>query len=436
MTAKRARLDLLSDAQRRVLTLTRSQDSFFITGAAGTGKSFILDEIVEQVRGEEGRTIALTSSTGNSAYNIGGVTVYSFAGIGLGQGSLEEVLRRVRKNSRAVLAWRKTDVLVIEEISMISKDLFTLLDGVARAIRMTPNHPFGGIQVIAVGDFYQLAPVPEPGKEPEYAFESPSWEPTFEGRMVVLDQVYRQSDPVFIQGLHQIREGVLTPEFLATLLARMAPAQERKGGEEDGVLRTLLYSTNREVDGINQRALTALPTRAHTFHALDVGVDEQHEKLFPVGASITLKRGAQVVFVKNTEEYKNGTRGVVVGFSPSQEEEEEGEGVRPPEPRCVLVQDMEGRVIRTIPLLFTIEREGRVVASRSAMPLKLAWALTAHKAQGMTLDAVEVHLGSVFSPAQAYTALSRARTMEGLHVSGLSDKVVYCDEKVRAFYRK
>lgn len=430
MTAKRTRLDLLSESQSQALSLARAGESFFLTGPAGTGKSHLLKLLVEQVQGEDRRPVALTSSTGTSAYNIGGITIYSFAGIGLGQGPVDQVIRKVRKNQKAVNAWRKTEVLVIEEISMISKDIFTLLDKVGRAIRATPNKPFGGLQVIAVGDFYQLPPVPDPPTSPpEFAFESPSWEETFLGVTIVLDQVYRQNDPVFIKGLHQLREGVLDPEFYQALQSRMAPASSSSKKEVDDVIPTHLYSLNREVDVINKRELAALQGTSYTYHARDVGVEPQHETLFPVGPSLTLKRGAQVVFCKNAEDYKNGTRGVVIMIGDGVAEEEE-EDEAPP----VTVQDTEGRMIKVQPIPFTIERDGVILASRTAMPLKLGWALTAHKSQGMTLDLVEVHLGSVFSPAQAYTALSRARSIEGLHVSGLSQKVVYCNEKVRAFY--
>jgi ATP-dependent DNA helicase PIF1 len=422
-----------SDAQVKAIDLAQTGTSFFLTGAAGTGKSHVLHEIVEVLEDACRKRVAITASTGTSAEHIGGVTLHSFTGIGIGDGDVEELVEKVRKWAPAVRAWRSTDVLVIDEISMISGTLFTKLDYVGRAIRNRLDVPFGGLQIIAIGDFYQLPPVPgrfEP--PPSFAFESPSWVEVFGKNVVQLEQVYRQTDPVFLKGLHEIRCGHLDPEFARVIKETCSKKEDTEEGEAEQIVPTRLFSLNREVDTINQRELAALPDPAYTFKATDYFTDAKYGPLFPVDGEITLKRGAQVVFLKNALDFRNGTRGVVVGFGGGKSaEENHGKEVSP---IMIKVRTMTGKIIDTSPLVFEIRQHKKVVACRRAMPLKLAYGLSIHKSQGMTIDCLEVDLRSVFSPAQAYTALSRASSMEGLRVIGLSSNVVYCNHKVLQYY--
>jgi ATP-dependent DNA helicase PIF1 len=426
-------MEELSPEQINALDLARSGASFFLTGEAGSGKSYLLEFIISNLV-DAGRIVAVTSSSGISAENIGGITVHSFAGIGRGEEDVDTLIQKVRSKKDKVQAWRKTDVLVIDEISMISGVLFTKLDEIAREIRGKPDEPFGGIQLICVGDFYQLPPV----DVPIYAFDSESWEDIYGNKAVILTQVFRQRDEAFLRGLNAMRKGVLDPAFDKLLKERCNVEVGSKRQRQD-IRPTRLFSRNKEVDALNLKELNALPGDPVVIKARDLILDKTLLDLrFPVGPEVSLKKGAQLIFLKNTPAYRNGTRGVLVDFGyrvGNRVTEVNEEGNHGDEPPAVLyVQLVDGRILSVPPLVFEIHRNKKIVATRTAFPVKLAFSLSVHKAQGMTIDSLEVDLTSVFTSAQAYVAISRASSLDGLIVTGLTKEVVYADPKVKEFY--
>lgn len=411
----------LDPDQQRVFDQVGKGSSLFFTGPAGTGKSFLLGHVIDELTQKQQKTVFVTSSTGVSALNIGGTTLHSFAGIGLGDGTPDQLVKKIGlRNPRAKQRWQDAQVLVIDEISMIDAELFDKLSEIARAIRKKPLLPFGGIQVIACGDFYQLPPV-----KGEYCFTSKAWKQLFTPESVIqLTRIHRQKDGTeFVDGLNSMRHGALLPEFLG-LLSKDREAFYLKG---NGVLPSRLLSKNKEVDDINQRELDALVTEKKTFKAKDIILVkdiENIDELFTVPSSLVLAVGAQVMTLKNCDGYANGTRGVVEEIK-----EVEGEVV-------VYVRGLDKAAYTVMTKDFEARRNGRMVAIRKCLPLKLAWAISIHKSQGLSIDYLDVDLSSVFSPAQAYVAVSRARTIEGIRVSGLHDRLVYCDPRVTAYHQE
>jgi len=407
----------------------------------------------------------VTASTGLAACNIGGVTLHSFAGIGLGKESAEDLVKKIRRNQKAKQRWLRTKVLVIDEVSMVDGDLFDKLEQVARTIRNN-GRPFGGIQLIITGDFFQLPPVPENGRAAKFAFDAGTWITSIE-HTIGLHHVFRQKDPIFAGMLNEMREGRLTPASVAEFqkLARPLPASD------DNIEATELFPTRQEVERANQLRMNQLSGQTYPFHARDGGTvteKERRDKLLQncmVPETVYLKKGAQVMLVKNMDDsLVNGSLGKVMGFMTEQmfafyKENEEafynGSDATLAELGS-LARDKAGGGVSTqqlYPLVrFAVadgttrdllcKREswkielpnGEVQASREQIPLILAWALSIHKAQGQTLERVRVDLGRVFEKGQAYVALSRATCMAGLQVLRFDQRKVMAHEKVRSFY--
>lgn len=312
---------ILSKEQEYVLQLARQGRSLFFTGSAGTGKSVLLKSIIKDLK--QGKNVSVTASTGLAACNIGGITLHSFAGIGLGNGEVSDVIKNVRKNRKALRRWRETDVLVIDEVSMIDGRLFNKLDAVARAVRRRQS-PFGGIQVVACGDFYQLPPVgkreflPDGTETKEgaiFAFECPAWKEVIRSS-IILKEVFRQKgDQTFIDMLNDMRNGLVTrqaeEEFLRLSRPLDCPA---------GIVPTELYATRNEVENANNMKLRGLEGNARSYSARDGGTlppQARHQVLanFLAPQRLFLKENAQVMCIKNFDEtLVNGSLGKVIAF--------------------------------------------------------------------------------------------------------------------------
>lgn len=467
----------LSDEQQHVLDLVvQKRKSVFFTGSAGTGKSVLLREIITDLRKlhqKDRESVAVTASTGLAACNIGGVTLHSFAGIGLGKEEVPELVKKIRKNQKAKIRWQKTKVLVIDEISMVDGDLFDKLEGIARQIRGN-GRPFGGIRLVITGDFFQLPPVPDYGKVAKFAFDAATWSTSIE-YTIGLHHVFRQKDPVFAGMLNEMREGRLTPASIAAFQELHRPMQF-----EDNIDSTELFPTRREVELANSTKMGQLVGDLMTFEARDGGtiVDKtMRDKLLAncmAPEKISLKKGAQVMLIKNIDEtLVNGSLGKVIGFMSEGEFDNytarESEyttsqggtfkdgaerGDRIAQAKNRIMENLLGNTSQRYPVVrFTIpdgttrdllcQREtwkielpnGEVQASRAQIPLILAWALSIHKAQGQTLERVKVDLGKVFEKGQAYVALSRATSMQGLQVLRFDARKVMAHDKVRTFYQ-
>jgi ATP-dependent DNA helicase PIF1 len=428
----------------------------------------LLREIISGLRKKflrEPDRVAVTASTGLAACNIGGVTIHSFSGIGLGKEPAEDLVKKIRRNAKAKQRWLRTKVLIVDEVSMVDGDLFDKLEQIARTIRNN-GRPFGGIQLVITGDFFQLPPVPESGKASKFAFDAGTWNTSIE-HTIGLHHVFRQKDPVFANMLNEMREGRMSIESIANFRKLDRPLPAAEGNIE----ATELFPTRMEVERANSLRMQQLHGDIFSFEARDGGTvtnKEQRDRLLQncmVPEVVQLKKGAQVMLVKNMDDtLVNGSLGKVIGFMTEQQftfwkehEEDMLEGT-------ISEDQMKNEMAKTtlgvstaqvFPLIrFTIadgttrdllcKREdwkvelpnGEVQASRSQIPLILAWALSIHKAQGQTLERVRVDLGRVFEKGQAYVALSRATSMAGLQILRFDPRKIMAHEKVRSFWAR
>ncbi|PNY24031.1 ATP-dependent DNA helicase PIF1 [Tolypocladium capitatum] len=460
----------LSGEQRHVLDLVVNKGaSVFFTGPAGAGKSVLMRAIISELKQKYERDperVAVTASTGLAACNIGGITLHSFSGIGLGKEDAHTLVKKVRRNPKAKNRWLKTKCLVIDEISMVDGELFDKLSHVGRVVRNN-GRPWGGIQLIITGDFFQLPPVPDHDKkrESQFAFDAATWSTSID-HTIGLTQVFRQRDPEFARMLNEMRLGKISPSTVDAFRALSRPLKF-----DDGVESAELYPTRAQVESSNEKRLRELPGRAHRYDCMDSGDPAIKDKLLMnmmAPKSLELKINAQVMLIKNLDEtLVNGSLGKVIAFS--DEKTFEMTGVNSyddgwDDPMAKAKRKLKGfsrdsnsssssnrqypvvqfvamggvqRVILCQPEEWKVELpNGEVQAKRNQLPLILAWALSIHKAQGQTLERVTVNLGRVFEKGQAYVALSRATTQQGLRVLGFDKSKVMAHERVVEFYGK
>ncbi len=446
----------LSAEQRQVLRAVFAGRSCFFTGSAGTGKSFLIHKILACLPGLGTSTFA-TSTTGITAMHLNGSTVWHWAGLSAAHAAegVDSLVARVSRNRETLSRWRSTRTLLIDEISMLEGGFFDKLESVARRVR-GDERPFGGIQLILCGDFLQLPPVVKagegvqstlPGGGPVFAFEAESWEECVGGDFddsggsaagctVELGTVFRQKDDVFVSLLDQLRRGECPPSSLA-LLRTCAERDLDSLAEADGIRPTSLLTHKKEVDEMNARELGRLAGQAVAYNAKDSSASsgggtlgsthlEQLASSCPARARLELKIGAQVILLRNLNVatgLANGSRGVVVRFGASPQ--------KPP-----VVRFLNGQEVTITPVSWsTLGPSGVVLASREQLPLDLAWALSVHKSQGMTLDRARVHLEKAFEYGQAYVALSRLRSLEGLQLVGAVDpRKIKAHPRVIQFY--
>ncbi|GMR36786.1 hypothetical protein PMAYCL1PPCAC_06981, partial [Pristionchus mayeri] len=388
----------------------------FFTGAAGTGKSLVLRRIIEML---PAATAVVTAATGIAACQLGGMTLHSFACIGTNPLSVESAVKMVESKKLAVKQWKNTTHLIIDEISMIDGNYFTILDQVGRRIRRCDD-PFGGIQLIVTGDFLQLPPVKKKEEEKLFAFESPSWKEALHKTMVLKEVRRQEGDDSFVDILQQIRMGKCDVMSERALL-------ESKGNQfENGVIPTRLCTHTADADLINTQKLRELEEEERVFEADDSQCIPESMKTV-VQERITLKKGAQVMLTANLDlsrQLSNGSRGVVEGFS---------------EKKWPLVRFMTtNEIIEITPHRFHIRLPHLedVTVVRNQIPLQLAWAISIHKSQGLTLDAVEVSLSRVFEEGQTYVALSRSKSLASLRVLDFQLNAIKANKKVVAFYTR
>ena len=433
----------LNAEQRTVARRVLEGESTFITGSAGTGKSYLLRYLIQRLIHMHGEgAVGVTASTGIAALQIGGQTLHSFSGIGLAKGSIEEIFASVTRSQKRMVTWRQLKVLIIDEISMLEGQIFEMIEEFARRIRKNDS-PFGGIQLVVVGDFLQLPPV----KCDRFCFESDAWavvglkDPE---AICILNEVQRQRNPEFAHTLNEIRLGRISDSLLSSINSCCITC---KPLPDDGILPTKLYCVNADVDDENRLRLAALPTEEYIIEAIDSMysshsmTSKERQALLDfanktVSSSIALKVGAQVMMVRNkmlfggSDSYGmvNGQRGVVVGFT----EQQIGEDFYD----IPLVKFDTGRTLRVEYSEWEIlSPTGTAAMKRKQIPLKLAWAITVHKSQGCTLSRAELMVDNAFEYGQAYTALSRVTGMEGLWLTRpLSRRSIKTHAKVLSFY--
>jgi len=396
--------------QSQALKILKNGQNVFITGSAGTGKTHLLHSFVEYLS-QRRISPAIVAPTGIAASHLGGQTIHSYFSLGIREYIDEYALERMLEKKYLISRFSKLRVLIVDEVSMISPEIFDSIDMILRAFK-NADEPFGGVQVVLSGDFFQLPPVSREFKEKRFAWQSNAWR-ELDLRTCYLMEKFRQDDDKLIQVLDDIREGNINDNTHATLQTRYR--QNLNISFEP----TRLYTHNIDVDHINLQELNKLPSKEKVFLAEIKGAKSNIEKIFKsslVLEKLTLKKDAVVIFIKNNHEsgYVNGTTGVVIGF-------DKIDGLP-------IVRLASGKDIYTDREDWSVENDSsKVIAKVSQIPLRLAWAITIHKSQGMTLDAAEIDLSKTFEAGQGYVALSRIRNIEGLKLMGINDMALRVD---------
>lgn len=395
--------------QLTALNILKLGHNVFITGSAGTGKTYLLQQFIRYLHQRQIYP-TIVAPTGIAASHLKGQTIHSFFALGIrdtvvDNGYVAFLLEKSYLKSR----FSKLQILIIDEVSMVSPEIFSSMDKILRAFKNSPL-PFGGVQVVISGDFFQLPPVSREQKEKRFAWQSPTWK-SLDLRSCYLDEKFRQKDNKLIKILDEIREANISQESRELLNSRY---RKELSGKQ---VATRLYTHNVDVDRINLNELDKLTTTPHIFKFTAKGTTKSIEKIFKTAMileELVLKKDAVVLFTKNNPEknYVNGTTGVVIGF----------------EVGSPLVKTSSGNIIRVVAEDWTLENDkNENVATVTQIPLRLAWAITIHKSQGMTLDAAEIDLSKTFEVGQGYVALSRIRDIKGLRLMGLNEMALTVD---------
>ncbi|MFZ1258729.1 MAG: PIF1 family ATP-dependent DNA helicase [Candidatus Saccharimonas sp.] len=388
--------------QGLALEILLAGESALLTGPAGTGKTFLLNQFIRLSK-HEGKQVSVTATTGLAATHLGGSTIHAWAGIGVNDSLPQGFAEHMAKGRREII--QKTDVLIIDEISMLHDFRLDMIDEACRLVRRK-DMPFGGIQVVMSGDFFQLPPINrEDSRQGSFVVNSNVWR-ELQPRIIYLTDQFRQTkDDGLLDILTAMRAGDIRRHHAELLLARteLAPPE--------GSVLTELHTVNIDVDTMNERRLATIDSdevqyTQHTTGSAHYVENLQRSVLAP--AVLTLKLGALVMAVKNdlSRRYVNGSIGTVVDFEPGSD--------------YPVVEFMNGKTITIMPDTWELRDGDKKRASISQIPLRLAWAITVHKSQGMTLDAAKVDLRKAFVEGMGYVALSRVKSINSLYLTGIN----------------
>lgn len=406
--------------QGLALEIMLSGESVLLTGPAGAGKTFVLNQFIKLAK-SEGKHVSVTATTGLAATHLGGTTIHAWAGIGVLDYLPQGFVEHMAKGRREII--EKTDVLIIDEISMLHDYRLDMVDEACRLVRRK-DEPFGGIQLIMSGDFFQLPPVNRgEARAGGFVVHSKAWQ-ELDPTICYLQEQHRQDDEHLLEILNALRAGDIRRHHAEKLLARV---DEQPG---EAAVLTELHTVNIDVDRLNEKKLDELPGDELFYTQATTGSDNyvqnlQRSVLAP--ATLRLKKGALVMAVKNSQErkYANGSLGTVVDFEPETE--------------YPVVEFKSGKTVTMMPETWELRDGDKKRASISQIPLRLAWAITVHKSQGMTLDAARIDLRKAFVEGMGYVALSRVKNLENLYLSGInrmalqiSQDAQAIDEKLRA----
>ena len=403
----------LSVEQSAALDLLRSGENIFLTGGAGSGKSFLIRQYMKEIDSKE---LPILASTGAAAVLLGGRTFHSFFGLGIMDGGPDAAYERASRDNKLMSRLSKVEGVIIDEISMIPGQALMIAEALAQKARGS-KLPWGGLRIIAVGDFAQLPPVTRSGPR-DWCFANQVW--TASGfQTVVLSHNQRVSDNLFLDVLHDIRHGLSTPRVRDFLNDHIQPHDQDHPG-------TRLFPRKINAEKFNELKLSELDEEEVKIDTIYFGSERHIEILMksaPVPLKLVLKLGCRVMFLQNDPQRRwvNGTRGVVTDIADDK----------------IMVKKTNGREVQVDKSSFALQdAEGNVMASAIQFPLTLAYATTIHKSQGATLDDLWCDLSHLWEPGHAYVALSRLRDASGLHLIGWNPRSIIVDPKVLDFYKK
>jgi len=438
-------LNTLSNEQREVFESIMQGENVFMTGAGGSGKTFLIHEIHNWYTNARTKNIQVCALTGCAAVLLqcNAKTLHSWAGIGIGNGEVNDIINKLSDNKWKKKNWLVVDILIIDEISMMSSKLLSILDGIAKRVRKN-SLPFGGIQILFAGDFYQLPPVGNTN-EPEtskFCFENPIWDTLFQ-KQIQLKQIFRQTDQTYCDILNQIREGTLTKKAYNILLTRCIAC------DDDAIKPTKILPRRNDVNRINENEMKLLETEEKIFEMeiVRTTTDEDtrrnnviyQEQLLKeldilqnsimAEKKLILKKGAQVMCIVNLDTESefpivNGSRGVIIDFTE--------QGGMP------IVKFKSGIVKTIMKNIWELEDNADMKKGYGVkqIPLMLAWAITIHKSQGSTLELAEIDIGNgIFECGQSYVALSRVKDINGLYLTSFNPSKIKINRKVCNFYK-
>jgi len=389
--------------QSLALEILLAGENAFVTGPAGTGKTYVLNQFIRLAK-YEGKHVSVTATTGLAASHLGGTTIHSWAGIGVADELPSGFAEHMAKGRREII--EKTDVLIIDEISMLHDYRLDMIDEVCRVVRQNPDEAFGGIQVVMSGDFFQLPPVNRrEAREGGFVVMSQAWR-DLKPVICYLDEQFRQNETdILAEILDAIRSGNLRRHHAEALLERseLHPPAD--------TIFTELHTVNVDVDTQNEARLVELEGDEISYEQTTTGSANYVENLqrsVLAPKILRLKKGALVMAVKNSldRKYHNGSLGTVVDFEPGTD--------------YPIVEFTNGREVTMQPDTWELRDGDKKRASITQIPLRLAWAITVHKSQGMTLDAALIDLRKAFVPGMGYVALSRVRSLDTLFLRGIN----------------
>ncbi len=403
----------LSPEQADALELLRSGENVFLTGGAGSGKSFLIRHFMKDIDPKE---MPILASTGAAAVLLGGRTFHSFFGLGIMEGGPDATYERASKDKRLLARLRKVEGVIIDEVSMIPGQALMIAEALSQRARES-KLPWGGMRVIAVGDFAQLPPVTQTGPR-DWCFMNDVWRQSgFQS--VMLSHNQRVSDNLFLDILSDVRHGLVTERVRDFLNDHLQVHDEDHPG-------TRLFPRKIHAEKFNQKKLDELSEEEVTIDSIYFGSEKHIEilmKTAPVPLKLVLKLGCRVMFLQNDPQKRwvNGTRGVVTDIALDK----------------IIVKKDNGREVQVDKSSFALQdAEGNIMASVIQFPLTLAYATTIHKSQGATLEDLWCDLSSLWEPGHAYVALSRLRSAEGLHLIGWNPRSIIVDPKVLDFYSR
>lgn len=422
--------------QKEALDILKTGRNVFLTGAAGSGKTHTLREYISYLRNINA-SVAVTASTGIAATHMGGVTIHSWSGIGIKDFLHPYEIENIIEKSYIRNRLRNTSVLIIDEVSMLHHFRLDIIDEILKQARVS-TEPFGGMQVVLCGDFFQLPPIERNRPQGEalntnsqglplgngeeepkkFAYHARSWNDLGLKVCYLLEQ-HRQEDQKYLKVLNAIRDNIVEDEIIEILNERANAVISNTASP------TRLYSHNVDVDAENERELKKLPGEIFSYEMESRGkrpLVEALKKSCLAPETLRLKKGAKVMFVKNNfdEGFVNGTQGVVAFLNHE----------------TIMVKTTSGRTIDVPFESWRIDEDGRVKAEIAQYPLRLAWAITVHKSQGMSLEAAEIDLRDCFEKGMGYVALSRVRSLLGLSLKGFNDIALCVDDSVLEYDRE